>query len=109
MECGGQEGQAGWDCVSSWLALPSRRVGGRPSCAAPPQGEDRVKPRANKPACLPALKNTGWLDCRVDDNDDDVGKDDEDEEELTPSLGEHPRARASRATFTAFFFCPGAT
>ena len=42
---------------------------------------------AGKPAYLPALRNTGRLDCSDDDDDDDVGKDDEDEEELTPSLG----------------------
>ena len=55
----GPEGGAGQDYVSSWLALPCRHVGCRPSCADPPlEGEDRVKPMASKPACLPVLKNT---------------------------------------------------
>ena len=83
-ECGSREGQVGWDYVSSWLALPWCRVGYRPSCAVPTEGEGRVKPRAGKPACLPTLKNKGRLDCHDDDDDDNVGNDDD--EELTPSL-----------------------
>ena len=56
----------------------------------PPELEDRVKPRAKKPACLPALRNTGRLDCRsaigvVDD--DDQGSEDDEEEGLISSPG----------------------
>ena len=56
----------------------------------PPEGEDRAQPRASKPVCLPALKNTCRLDCCgavgvVDD--DDEGSEDNEEEGLIPSLG----------------------
>ena len=46
-----------------------------------------MNPMASKPAYLPVLKNTGRVDCRDSDGDDDEGgKDNEDEEELPPSL-----------------------
>ena len=65
----------------------------RPSFAVPPEGEDRVKPRATKPGYLPALKNTGRLDCRDDeDDDDDVGNEEDEEEERIPSLRAHSLA-----------------
>ena len=72
----------------SLLGSPSRgAVSAATIMCSPPKGEDRVKRSASKPAYLPALRNTGQLDCRDDDNND-VGKDEEeDEEELTASLG----------------------
>ena len=48
---------------TNWMSLPGLpscgRVGCRQSCADPPEGEGQVKPRANKQACLPTLKNMG--------------------------------------------------
>ena len=44
----------------------------------PPEGEDRVKPMASKPAYLPVLKNTGRVEYRNDDGDDDDCDDDDD-------------------------------
>ena len=69
--------------TTSLLGSPSHATA---SIADPPM---RTPPRvASKPACLPALKNTGPVDCRdgVDD-DDKGGKHDDDVEELVPRGG----------------------
>ena len=79
--------------VSSELALPLSRVGCPPLFTVAPKGEDRANPRASRPACLPALKYMGRLDCHraagtaVEEDEDEEMKEDEEDVSSPPKGG----------------------